>query len=162
MMRRRIIMLLAAAALLAVMMAAPAVGIHFNDFNNDFNNDFKDCVIIDNKRVCDGDEDFGFFGFDDDTESGAVDISFEVSNTGDYAFQCTPAVQFGNTGNFNNAPVFQQYNSTADDFEPGGIVFSVAPEMAVDCSSTIQQSSAASSYSDYYYGYGDYGYDTGW
>ena len=141
MMRRRIIMLLAAAALLAVVMAAPAVGIRFDD-----SNDFNDCVIIDNTRVGDDcDEDFGFFGFDDDAESGDVDISFEVSNTGDYAFQCTPAVQFGNTGNFNNAPVFQQYNSQADDFEPGGIEFSVEPELDVECSSTIQQSAAASS-----------------
>ncbi len=93
-----------------------------------------------------------------ESEDNAMD--FSVENSGNYASQCTPAVQFGNTGNFNNAPVFQQYASEADDFEPGGIVFSVAPEMAVDCSSTIQQSSAASSYSDYWYGSDWYG--SGW
>jgi hypothetical protein len=82
---------------------------------------------------------------ENEAESGDVDLSFEVSNTGDYAFQCTPAVQFGNTGNFNNTPVFQQFNSEADDFEPGGIEFSVEPELDVECSSTIQQSAAASS-----------------
>jgi hypothetical protein len=101
-------------------------------------------------------------------------------------------VQFGNTGNFNNAPRFAQFggsgggfdffdndrrrndffdffdffdnrnndrddrvfrggNTSIDDFEPGGIEFSVSPEVAVDCSNTIQQSSAASSYWDGYW-----------
>ncbi len=80
-----------------------------------------------------------------ETESEEVATEFAVSNEGDYAFQCVPALQFGNTGNFNNAPTFLQYASEADDFEPGGIEFAVAPEMAVDCSSEVQQSSAASS-----------------
>ena len=189
-MMRRITMLLAAAGLLAVMMAAPAVGVHF-DRNNEHDNDgFNDCVVIDNTLVCDddfGDDDFGFFGFDDDAdgfaveneaESGAVDLSFDVSNTGDYASQCVPALQFGNTGNFNNAPAFAQNGSGGfvderndvvffdddddglndfvlfdnrfdggdiDDFEAGGIDVSFSPELTVDCSSTVQQSSAASS-----------------
>ena len=71
-------------------------------------------------------------------------MEFSVSNEGDYASQCTPAVQFGNTGNLNNAPGFLQYASEADDFEPGGIEFVVEPETEVECSSTIQQSAAAS------------------
>jgi hypothetical protein len=29
---------------------------------------------------------------------------FDVSNTGDYASQCTPAVQFDNTGNLGLLP----------------------------------------------------------
>ena len=98
------------------------------------------------------------FATEQETESEDVELTYTIENSGDYARQCVPALQFGNTGNFNNAPVFQQYASEADDFEPGGIVFSVAPEMAVDCSSTIQQSSAASSYE--YYDY--YGYGSGW
>ena len=92
---------------------------------------------------------------ENEAESGDVDLSFEVSNTGDYAFQCTPAVQFGNTGNFNNTPVFQQFSSEADDFEPGGIEFVVEPEIEAECNSTIQQSSAASSYTYWdYWGHG--------
>jgi opacity protein-like surface antigen len=79
-----------------------------------------------------------------ETESGDVEMEFSVSNEGDYASQCTPAVQFGNTGNFNNTPVFQQYASGADDFEPEGIAFAVEPETAVECERTIQQSAAAS------------------
>ena len=81
-----------------------------------------------------------------EAESGGVELAFEVANEGDYASQCTPVLQFGNTGNFNNTPVFQQYTSKADDFEPGGIEFVVEPETEAECNSTIQQSSAASSY----------------
>src|SRR5918999_5714576 len=76
-----------------------------------------------------------------EAESDDVALDFSVENTGNYASQCTPAVQFGNTGNFNNTPVFQQYSSKADDFEPGGIEFIVEPETAAECDSTIQQSS---------------------
>ena len=80
-----------------------------------------------------------------ETESDDVAIGFDVSNTGDYASQCTPAVQFGNTGNFDNASSFVQYDGTADDFEPGGIEFGVEPTSDVTCDRTVQQSSAASS-----------------
>ncbi len=76
-------------------------------------------------------------------ESGQADLSFEVSNTGDFAQQSTPALQFGNTGNFNNAPSFLQFGSTADDFEAGGIEFSVAPTLESESSHTVRQSSAA-------------------
>ena len=79
-----------------------------------------------------------------ESESEGLETSFEVSNEGDYASQCVPALQFGNTGNFNNAPTFLQYASEGDDFEPGGIEVAFEPEMAVDCANTVQQSSAAS------------------
>ncbi len=84
-------------------------------------------------------------GIEQETESGDTAIGFDVSNKGDYASQCTPVVQFGNTGNFNNASSFVQYDGEIDDFEPGGIEVAVEPSSEVDCSSTIQQSSAASS-----------------
>ena len=84
-------------------------------------------------------------GIEQETESDDVAIGFDVSNTGDYASQCTPAVQFGNTGNFDNASSFVQYDGEIDDFEPGGIEFAVEPSSEVACDSTIQQSSAASS-----------------
>src|SRR5215212_5641353 len=79
-----------------------------------------------------------------ETESGDVALSDTVANEGDYASQCTPAIQQGNTGNFNNGSAFVQYASTADDFEPGGIEVAFGPTLTADCSSTIQQSSAAS------------------
>jgi len=83
-------------------------------------------------------------GIEHESESADVALGFDVSNTGNYASQCTPTIQFGQTGNFENASSFVQYDGEADDFEPGGIEFSVAPEQSTDCSSTTQQSSAAS------------------
>jgi hypothetical protein len=79
-----------------------------------------------------------------EAESDDVELEFSVANEGDYASQCTPATQIGNTGNLNNTQVFQQYASQADDFEAGGIGVVVEPETEVECGSTIQQSSAAS------------------
>src|ERR671920_2418569 len=78
-----------------------------------------------------------------EAESEEFAADFSVANEGDYASQCVPALQFGNTGNFNNAPTFLQYASGSDDFEPGGIEFGIEPELAVDCASEVQQSSAA-------------------
>ena len=82
---------------------------------------------------------------ENESESEEVATEFAVENTGDYASQCTPVLQFGNSGNFNEAPTFLQYASESDDFEPGGIEFAFEPEMEVECGSTVQQSSAASS-----------------
>ncbi len=79
-----------------------------------------------------------------EAESADLAAEFSVANEGDFASQCVPALQFGNTGNFNNSPSFLQYASESDDFEPGGIEFSIEPEQAVECSNTIQQSAAAS------------------
>src|SRR5215210_524485 len=79
-----------------------------------------------------------------EAESGEVGTDFAVANEGDYASQCVPAQQFGNSGNLNNAPTFLQYASQSDDFEPGGIEFAVEPETEVNCESAVQQSSAAS------------------
>jgi hypothetical protein len=177
------------AALMAAMMAlmaAPAMAQVLLDFNDD---DRRDRDFRDNRNFG-GLNNFGGFDLDNENEleSGPVDQEFSVTNTGDYASQCVPAVQFGNTGNFNNAPSFAQFgsgggfvvddrndddndrrrfgdffdffgddddgdndrvfrggNTSAGDFEPGGIEFSVSPEVAVDCANTIQQSSAASS-----------------
>ena len=80
-----------------------------------------------------------------EAESEELAAEFEVANEGDYASQCVPAQQFGNTGNLNNAPSFLQYASESDDFEPGGIGVGLGGSLAVDCPSTVQQSSAASS-----------------
>jgi hypothetical protein len=81
-----------------------------------------------------------------EAESDEVGTEFSVANEGDYASQCVPALQFGNTGNFNNAPSFLQYAvEDGTDFEPGGLEFAVEPELEVACESAVQQSSAASS-----------------
>jgi len=84
-------------------------------------------------------------GIEQETESDDVALGADVSNTGDYASQCTPVSQFGNTGNFDNASSFVQYDGEIDDFEPGGIEVGLGGSNSVSCPSTIQQSSAASS-----------------
>src|SRR5215208_6991669 len=85
-------------------------------------------------------------GLGQESESEDLETNFSVSNEGDYASQCTPALQFGNTGNFNNGSSFVQYASPdgADDFEPGGLEFAFEPEQSTECAGTVQQSSAAS------------------
>lgn len=130
------------AAMLAMMLAVTAAPAMANDLDLDdlddgfFINDDDDLDFGDVGRVIQGNE--------QESESGSVDLSFEVSNSGDFASQCVPALQFGNTGNFNNAPSFVQFDSDADDFEADGIEFSVGGDLAVECSSTVQQSAAAS------------------
>ena len=80
-----------------------------------------------------------------ESDSGDTALGADVSNTGDYASQCTPVSQFGNTGNFDNASSFVQYDGEIDDFEPGGIGVGFGGSNSTGCPSTIQQSSAASS-----------------
>jgi len=84
-------------------------------------------------------------GVGQSSESDDVAIGYDVANQGNYASQCTPAVQFGNTGNFDNGHSFVQYDGEIDDFEPGGIEVGVEPTSSVACDRTVQQSSAASS-----------------
>ncbi|MDP8950718.1 MAG: hypothetical protein M3N18_00460 [Actinomycetota bacterium] len=145
---KKLMMLAAMLALVAAIAVGPVLAQQDDDdrFRDRFQERFGEDFLAD---------DFFDGFFDDDNagvdlaveqeaESGEFSADFSVTNTGDYASQCVPALQFGNTGNFNNAPTFLQYASEADDFEPGGIEFSFAPEMAVQCSSEVQQSSAAS------------------
>ena len=157
-------MVSAVAALMAAMMvviSAPAMA-DDNDFNRfgifgDLNDDDNDLIDLINDLDDDNDlndlfdlNDLDNNGFDNaleqDSESGDVETNFEVSNTGDYASQCTPATQFGNTGNFNNGSTFVQGFSDLDDFEPDGIGVGFGGGQSTDCSNTIEQSSAASSW----------------
>jgi len=80
-----------------------------------------------------------------ETESGDIEVAFEVSSEGNYAQQCAAPLQFGNTGNVQNAQGFLQYGSTSDDIEAEGSVFAFEPEIETVCDQAVQQSSAASS-----------------
>src|SRR5829696_5788025 len=174
-------MVSAVAALMAAMMAvmaAPAMArdFHFNRDHDD--HDFNRFGILDdrlgffdhrfNDRDHFNDRDRFNSEVDQESQSGDVNIGFRVSNSGDFASQCTPAMQFGNTGNFQNGSSFMQgfgsgtndglrdfngffghdgfFNKGGiDDFEPEGIDVSFGGNQDVSCSNTIQQSSAASS-----------------
>jgi hypothetical protein len=78
-------------------------------------------------------------------ETGNVDLSFSVTQTGNNSSQCVTPLQFGNTGSNQNTQGFLQYNSTADDLSGEGGEFSFAPVLSGGCEQTVQQSSAASS-----------------
>src|SRR5215203_2122291 len=149
-------MIAAMVALVVVVGVAPALA-QSNDFFDRFaNNDFLSNFFNRDRGIEQS--------VDQQSQSGDVSLGYSVTNTGDYASQCTPAIQFGNTGNFQNASSFVQFGSGfnndrndfghfgnhffnrggIDDFEPGGIEVSFDPQQTVDCSNTIQQSSAAS------------------
>ena len=79
-----------------------------------------------------------------ESESGDVNVAFEVASEGDYAQQCVAPLQFGNTGNLQNAQGALQYASTADDIEFEGSTFAFGPSVSTECDQAVQQSAAAS------------------
>lgn len=80
-----------------------------------------------------------------ESESGDVEIAFEVSSTGDYSSQCVAPLQFGNSGNLQNGQAALQYFSISDDIEFEGSSFSFEPAVETSCDQAVQQSAAASS-----------------
>src|SRR5215216_3419322 len=147
---RKLMTLAAMLALVVVVGVAPALA-DSNDFFDRFgdnDDEFFDSFFANNDFL-DNFFNHGNAGIeqsiDQQSESGDVSLGYSVTNSGDYASQCAPAIQFGNTGNFQNAHSFLQYGSEADDFEPGGIEVSFDSQQGVECSNTIQQSSAAGS-----------------
>ncbi len=79
-----------------------------------------------------------------EAQSGPVDLSSEVTNSGHFAHQCAAVLQFANTGNFQNAPSVLQFGSDLGSVEVGGITISVTPELITRCQRMLGQSSAAS------------------
>jgi opacity protein-like surface antigen len=103
-----------------------------NDFDhNDFDhNDFGN-VFFDN-------------GFDQDIdETGDVRLDTSIVNTGNNSNQCAAPLQFGNTGNFQNARFFNQIDSFADDIDFDGGSFEFLPEQALECGQGVFQSAAS-------------------
>jgi hypothetical protein len=54
------------------------------------------------------------------SEGGALELGGEVANEGDYASQCVPATQFGNTVTPQSHADVLQYASELDDIEIDG------------------------------------------
>ena len=75
--------------------------------------------------------------------TGAVTTNTNISSTGDNGSQCVAPLQFGNTGNVQNAQGFLQYGSTSDDIEFGGSSMTFTPTLTNTCSQTVQQAAAA-------------------
>jgi hypothetical protein len=81
-----------------------------------------------------------------ETESGEVDQSFEVSSTGDNSSQCAGIQGVANTGNAQNQIDLIQYGSEADDFEfdEGGSTLDVSPTSTTECDQQVNQAASAS------------------
>ena len=81
-----------------------------------------------------------------ETESGEVDQSFEVSSTGDNSSQCAGIQGVANTGNAQNQIDLIQYGSEADDFEfdEVGSSLDVSPANSATCEQKVQQAASAS------------------
>jgi hypothetical protein len=138
-------------AAMLVFSAGPAMADDF-DFDGIDDNDF--CGVFgcsdNNNDFCDV---FGCFGFggapaalefeQDIGDTGDVTLTTDVSSTGDSSNQTVAPLQFGNTGNLQNAQGFVQFDSTADDIEFEGSSFSFAPTLTNTSNQAVKQSSAA-------------------
>jgi hypothetical protein len=81
-----------------------------------------------------------------ETESGEVDQSFDVSSTGDNSNQCAGIQGVANTGNAQNQLDLIQYGSEADDFEFDEVDSSieVSPTNSTECDQQVNQAASAS------------------
>jgi len=81
-----------------------------------------------------------------ESESGDVDQSFEVSSTGDNSNQCAGIQGVANTGNAQNQIDLVEYFSLADDFEfdEVGSDVDVSPENSTTCDQEVNQAASAS------------------
>lgn len=162
---KKFLMLAAVVALVAAALAVPALAQrNDDDFNSNERFDRGEFFGFLEDNFDSEEEFFDFFnnnnadnGFDEqqpvvsqeigqEAQSGDVAMSFDVSSSGDYAQQCAAPLQFGNTGNLQNAQGFVQYGSESDDVSFEGSTFEFSPALGVQCEQAVQQSSAASSY----------------
>ena len=75
-----------------------------------------------------------------DADSGDVDQSVDVVNTGDNVNLCLGVLQAANTGNAQNAQGVVQDDSEADEGElEGGSSLTITPQLIVDCRQIIYQ-----------------------
>ncbi len=157
---RKTILLAAMLAMAAMMVAAPLAmaadrdnrhenrierffeddGFFFNPFDDFFFDRHHDDFFFNGG----GD---GFGDFEQDTDSGDVDQSFEVTGGGDNSNQCAGISGVANTGNAQNQLDLIQYASTADDFdfEENNATLDVSPTNSTTCDQQVNQAASASS-----------------
>ena len=85
--------------------------------------------------------------FEQRAESGDVNQSFNVSNSGDNSNQCAGIQGVANTGNAQNQVGIIQYGSEADefDFEDVNSTITVSPSNSTLCEQQVNQAASASS-----------------
>jgi maltose-binding protein MalE len=81
-----------------------------------------------------------------DTESGDLNQSVNITGGGDNSNQCANVQEAGNTGNTQSQIPIIQYASTADDFEfeDVGSTITVSPTNTTDCTQAVNQAASAS------------------
>ncbi len=81
-----------------------------------------------------------------ESESGEVDQSFEVSSVGDNSNQCANVQGVANSGNAQNQLDLVEFFSLADDFEfdEVGSDVDVSPENSTECDQQVNQAASAS------------------
>jgi hypothetical protein len=135
-------------------------GLLICDEDRDFVDDDEDCFEVDGLLVCDEDRDFfdgdrfdldGFGGdfaqeTEQDAESGEVDQSFDVSQTGDNSNQCVSTQGVSNTGNTQTVGSFGLLGGDFDDFDidDSGADIDVGGTNTTDCTSEVNQAASAS------------------
>ena len=80
-----------------------------------------------------------------ETESGDVDQSFEVTSEGDNSSQCANVQGVGQTGNSQNQLDLVQFGSEADDFEFDEVGSSIdeSPTNTATCDQQVNQAATA-------------------
>ena len=152
-------MLLAAMLALTVLIVGAPAAIADDDRRDDrHDNDTHFVVIEDDNDLefvdsFDFDEDFDRFDFDgeldqdveQEAESGDIDQSFDVSQTGDNSSQCAGVQGVANTGNAQNVLDLTQLDGEVDDFEFDEVDSSieVSPESSTTCDQQVNQAATA-------------------
>ena len=155
---RKTMLLAAMLALTMLVVGAPAA-IADDDRRDDRRDNDTHFVVIEDDNdleffdIFDDDEDFDRFDFDgaldqdveQDAESGDIDQSFDVSQTGDNSSQCAGVQGVANTGNAQNVIDLTQLDGEADDFEFDEVDSSieVSPESSTTCDQQVNQAATA-------------------
>ena len=156
---KRSVSVLIALGMMAAMLVALAAPALADDRDN---NDLEDCFVFDGVLICDDNFDrdnfdrdnFDFDGFGGDfdqdveqeAESGDVDQSFDVSQTGDNSNQCVSTQGVANTGNTQNSVSLGLLGGDFDDLEieDSGSSIEVSPTNTTECTSEVNQAASAS------------------
>src|ERR687883_197914 len=138
---RRIKLVVGVAALMAAMITASAIPALANDNNHNFFFDHHNFFpFFENGFNNNG----ATLGFEQEAENtGNVTTTTNVTSTGNNSNQCVAPLQFGNTGNVQNAQGFLQYASESGDIEFGGSSMTFTPTLTNTCTQQVQQAAAA-------------------
>jgi Tfp pilus assembly protein FimT len=81
-----------------------------------------------------------------DADSGDLNQSSEVVQSGDNSVQCVGEQLVGNTGNAQTSTQILQYGSVADDIglEDVGSSIDVSPSNSTECTGSVNQAASAS------------------